>query len=143
MSSSRVSSLIVGVFFLIIALNAGNWIHGQLTLEFIPGSLLAAPWDKRLIFGSMYPGLFLLGAVPTYLYLRWNLITPSLVVLLPFLITLWFESQRASAQSDLITPYGIYLIAWFIVLVGVLVAAAGEWGVKRALIDGSVNEQPH
>lgn len=119
-------SILVGTAYLVVVLNAPNWIQGQLTLEVVPWDLLDAPWDTRLLFGSMFPGVFLLGAVPTYAYLEWGLKSPLLVAVGPFVVALLFEALGGPAGSDLVSPVGVYLLAWFIVLPCVLVAVAGE-----------------
>lgn len=126
-----VGAIIGGVLFLVVALNAQSWVHGELTVDIVPVSLIGAPWDEQLLFGSMYPGLFLVGAVGTYLYLRLGLVTPAVIVLGPFSIVLWFESRHSTARADLITPYDLYLVGWVAVLVTVVVVAAGEWWIRH------------
>ena len=124
-------SAFVGAGYLVVALNAPNWVHGLLTVEIVPYTLFSAPLDTQLLFGAMYPGVFLLGAVATYAYLERGFVLPGVVVVIPYLVALWFEAQGNPDQADLISVVGIYLIGWFIVLGAALLAGSLEWGIRR------------
>jgi hypothetical protein len=114
-------------------MNAHLLVHGKLSIEIIPWGLLEARWDEQLLFGTMFLGVFLLGAVPTYLYQRWKLISPAGVVLVPFGILLWVESRSPPGQADLVSAYGLYMILWPLVLLVVGAVALGErWLRGRA-----------
>ena len=126
-----VISAFVGAGYLVVALNAPNWVHGLLTVEIVPYTLFSAPLDTQLLFGAMYPGVFLLGAVATYAYLERGFVLPGVVVVVPYLVALWFEAQGNPDQADLISVAGVYLIGWFIVLGAALLALGLEWGLRR------------
>ena len=112
-------------------LNAPNWVHGIATIDIIPYTLLSAPRDRQLLFGAMYPGVFLLGAVSTYAYLERGFVLPGVVVVGTYLVALWFEARGNPDQADLISVVGIYLIGWFVVLGAALLAGTLEWGIRR------------
>ena len=114
-----------------VALNATNWVRGAFTLEVVPYQLLGAPLDAQLLFGAMYPGVFLLGATPAYAYDRWGLISPAVVVFVPFGAALWFEAAGDPGQADLISPLGVYLVGWVAVFALVLLAGGLEHVVRR------------
>ena len=124
-------SALVGAGYLVVALNAPNWVHGIATIDIIPYTLLSAPLDTQILFGAMYPGVFLLGAVSTYAYLERGFVLPAVVVVGPYLVALWFEAQSNPNQADLISTVGIYLIGWFIVLGAAILAGSLEWGIRR------------
>lgn len=124
-------SCVSGIAYLFICLNAANWVHWQFTTEFFPYSLIDAPRDEQILFGSMYPGVFMLGALPVYIYLRQKLVSPAFVIVAPFILALWFEAQGSASQADLVTPVGIYLLVWFVFLLIAAFAGSVEWGVKR------------
>ena len=124
-------SALVGAGYLVVALNAPNWVHGIATIDILPYTLLSAPLDTQLLFGAMYPGVFLLGAVSTYAYLERGFVLPAVVVVGPYLVALWFEAQNNPNQADLISTVGIYLIGWFVVLGAALLAGSLEWGIRR------------
>jgi hypothetical protein len=79
----------------------------------------------------MYPGVFLRGAVPVYLYRRWTLLSPVTVVLVPFVVVLWVESRAQSRHADLGIAYGLYVILWPLVLLCAGVVALGERWLRR------------
>ncbi|PSQ41801.1 hypothetical protein BRD14_05605 [Halobacteriales archaeon SW_5_68_122] len=87
--------------------------------------------DAQLLFGAMYPGVFLLGAAPAYAYDRWGLISPAVVVFGPFGAALWFEAAGDPRQADLISPLGIYLVGWVAVFTLALLAGGLEGAVRR------------
>jgi hypothetical protein len=120
-----------GLVFLVAALNATNWVRGAFTLEVVPYQLLEAPPDAQLLFGAMYPGVFLLGAAPVYAYDRWGLISPAVVVFVPFGAALWFEAAGDPGQADLISPLGVYLVGWVAVFALALLAGGLERAVRR------------
>ena len=124
-------SAVVGAGYLVVALNASNWIHGLVTVEVVPYTLFSAPLDTQLLFGAMYPGVFLLGAVATYAYLERGFVLPGVVVIVPYLAALWFEARRDPDQADLMSVVDIYLIGWFVVLGAALLALGLEWGLRR------------
>jgi hypothetical protein len=124
-------SALVGAGYLVVALNAPNWVHGIATIDIIPYTLLSAPLDTQLLFGAMYPGVFLLGAVSTYAYLERGFVLPGVVVVGTYLVALWFEARGNPDQADLISVVGIYLIGWFVVLGAALLAGSLEWGIRR------------
>ena len=51
-------------------------------------------------------GVFLLGVTPAYAYDRWELISPAVVVFVPFGAALWLEAAGDPEQADLISPLG-------------------------------------
>ena len=122
---------LVGAGYLVVALNAPNWVHGIVTIDILPYTLLSAPLETQLLFGAMYPGVFLLGAVSTYAYLEGGFVLPGVVVVGPYLVALWFEAQSNPNQADLISTVGIYLIGWFVVLGAALLAGSLEWSIRR------------
>ena len=120
-----------GLVFLVVALNATNWVRGAFTLEVVPYQLLEAPPDAQLLFGAMYPGVFLLGATPAYAYDQWGLISPAVVVFVPFGAALRLEAAGDPGQADLISPLGIYLVGWVAVFALALLAGGLEGAVRR------------
>ena len=124
-------SAVVGAGYLVVALNAPNWIHGLVTVEIVPYTLFSAPPDTQLLFGAMYPGVFLLGAVATYAYLERGFVLPGVVVIVPYLAALWFDARRDPDRADLMSVVDIYLIGWFVVLGAALLALGLEWGLRR------------
>ena len=116
---------------MVVALNATNWVRGAFTLEVVPYQLLEAPPDAQLLFGAMYPGVFLLGAAPAYAYDRWGLISPAVVVFVPFCAALWLEAAGDPGQADLISPLGVYLVGWVAVFALALLAGGLEHAVQR------------
>ena len=120
-----------GLVFLVVVLNATNWVRGAFTLEVVPYQLLEAPPDAQLLFGAMYPGVFLLGATPAYTYDRRELISPAVVVFVPFGAALRLEAAGDLEQADLISPLGIYLVGWVAVLALALLAGGLERAVRR------------
>ena len=71
-------------------------------------------------------GLTILGSVPVYLFLQHDLISPALVWLLELSLVI-----RAELQPTVDGPLGLHFVAWFIVLVAVLMFAAVEYGVRE------------
>ena len=123
-----------------VALNATNWVRGAFTLEVVPYQLLEAPPDAQLLFGAMYPGAFLLGATPAYAYDRWGLISPAVVVFVPFGAALWFEAAGDPGQADLISPLGIYLVGW--VAVFALASLDGAFETARQQRESEHRDPP-
>jgi hypothetical protein len=124
-------SVLIGLAYLIFVLNAPKWVHGTVTLSLYPYRLSSLSIGRQLQIWSMYPGIVLLGAGATYVYLTRRYILPGLVVLLPFLVALWAEAQSDVPESILLGLPDLYRLFWFVIFGATLVALGLEWGIRR------------
>ena len=78
-------------------------------------------------------GAFLLGALPAVAVASARLVTPVLVVTVSFLLSAYGTwSLVASGLTPVDpTPFGWYLLGWPVVVGGVLLVGAGEYGLRR------------
>ena len=96
--------------------------HGLRTIGF--GFELAGPSAVSLAIAVwMLAGAIVLGATPTFLYTRYRLLAPTVVVVVLFTWTAWSTYQHVqelretgAAMAAAFTPFTAYLVAWFLVV---------------------------
>ena len=120
--SNRMSvlvSIVVGVIYA-----AGMILFGLFISEY---ELVSQ--NKILTILWTLVGLVILGSVPVYLFIQYNLISPTLIWLLELFLVI-----RAELQPNVDGPLGLHFTAWFVVLVIVLMFAAVEYGLRELVL---------
>lgn len=120
-------SLVAGVAYTVLVVGAMHVSLGGFDPRALPSTI---DFTFVLFLTWVLGGLVILGAVATFVFLKWRLVTPAVVVVGLFVRALVPHLDRYIDIPHLLTGY---LLAWFVVLAAALVVGAVELGLKRAI----------
>lgn len=110
-----------------VAVAAGvGALHAAVMLWFSLRLGLSSSADPAwALYAASTAGMWLLGAVPTYLLVRHGLVGPAALFALMVL-----NDVRTAFTATVDDPHALYFGAWFLFLVPLLVVAGGEAGIR-------------
>lgn len=104
-------------------------LHAAVMLWFsLRLGLSASAEQGWALYAASTAGMWLLGAVPTYLLVRHAMVGPAALFAL-----LVLNDVRAEFTATVDDPHALYFGAWFLFLVPLLVVAGGEAGIRWLL----------